>query len=249
VTSGSELGQNKEPRRIAGMFDAIASRYDLLNHLLSAGLDIHWRTCAIRALGLRGGETVVDLCTGTADLALAAMNATPSPRRVIGFDFAGRMLALGAAKVERRGRAATVFLAQADVTEIPLHAASADAVTVAFGIRNVAAPDKTFAEVFRVLTGTGRFAMLEFGLPSTPFLRSVYLWYFRHILPRVGRLISGHDSAYTYLPASVSTFPDPAHVTSLLRAAGFAEVEAVPLTLGVVYLYIARKTNLVLRGT
>ncbi len=237
-------GKDKEPRQIAGMFDAIASRYDLLNHLLSAGLDLYWRRRAIAALRLRGGETIVDLCTGTADLALAAAGSNPAPARVVGLDFAARMLALGAAKIARRGGGRAVHLAQADVTALPVGSGTVDAATVAFGIRNVESPDRVFEEVWRVLTSGGRFAMLEFSLPRNPVIRPLYLWYFRHILPLVGRLVSGHHSAYTYLPASVSTFPEPERITASLRAAGFEEVRADPLTLGVVYLYIARKGDL-----
>jgi demethylmenaquinone methyltransferase/2-methoxy-6-polyprenyl-1,4-benzoquinol methylase len=243
VTDGAGFDQNKQPRRIAGMFDAIASRYDLLNHLLSAGLDIHWRNRAIASLGLRGGETVLDLCTGTADLALAAAGASPAPSRVVGLDFAGRMLARGAAKIARSRRGSAISLAQADVTAIPMRSGSVQATTVAFGIRNVEAPERAFGEVFRVLAPGGRFAMLEFGVPRVPVVRSLYLWYFRHALPLIGRLVSGHESAYAYLPASVSTFPEPDRVRLMLRAAGFDDVRAVPLTLGVVYLYVARKRD------
>ncbi len=243
MNDASALGTDKEPRRIAGMFDAIASRYDLLNHVLSAGLDLHWRRQAIRALELRGGETVLDLCTGTADLALAAAGSKPGPGRVIGLDFAGRMLALGLAKIARRGRSGVVHLAQADVMAIPVRPASIHAATVAFGIRNVESPDRVFAEVHRVLAPGGRFAMLEFGLPRSPVLRPLYLWYFRHVLPLVGRIVSGHQSAYTYLPASVSTFPEPGRITESLLAAGFDSVRADPLTLGVVYLYTGRKSE------
>ncbi len=235
------LGQNKEPRRIAGMFDAIAARYDLLNHLLSAGLDIHWRRVAIRSLAFRGGETVLDLCTGTADVALAAASARPGAARVVGLDFAERMLRLGVRKIVRAGAGSVVHLAQADVTVIPVASASVDAATVAFGIRNVEEPERTYREVYRVLKGGGRFAILEFGLPRVPGVRGIYLWYFRHVLPLVGRLISGHGSAYTYLPASVTTFPEPDRVVAQLAAAGFEQARAVPLTFGVVYLYGARK--------
>jgi demethylmenaquinone methyltransferase / 2-methoxy-6-polyprenyl-1,4-benzoquinol methylase len=239
----ASLGLDKEPQRIAGMFDAIAARYDLLNHLLSGGLDVHWRRQAIRALALRGGETVIDLCTGTADVALTAVGARPGAARVLGLDFAGRMLALGARKVARAHAGGRVLLARADVTMIPAASGSADAATVAFGIRNVAEPGRAYREVHRALRAGGRFAILEFSLPRVPVLRGFYLWYFRHVLPRVGRLISGHDSAYTYLPASVGTFPEPAHVVSQLAEAGFEDVRAVPLTFGVVYLYSARKPH------
>jgi demethylmenaquinone methyltransferase/2-methoxy-6-polyprenyl-1,4-benzoquinol methylase len=134
-----------------------------------------------------------------------------------------------------------VRLVQADAMALPLASASVDAATVAFGIRNVARPEVTFADVCRVLRPGGRFTILEFGTPTLPVVRQAYLAYFRHVLPRIGRVVSGHASAYAYLPASVGAFPDPARVTAMLAQAGFADVSAVPLTLGVVYMYSARK--------
>jgi demethylmenaquinone methyltransferase / 2-methoxy-6-polyprenyl-1,4-benzoquinol methylase len=235
------LGRDKQPDRIAGMFDAIAPRYDLLNHLLSGGLDLHWRTKAVRSLALRGGESVLDLCTGTADLAIATATATPGAESVVGVDFAGRMLQLGRGKIAQQGLASRIRLVQGDATRIPLAAGSADAATVAFGIRNVERPEAAFAEVFRVLRPGGRFAILEFGVPRLPGVRQAYLAYFRHVLPRVGSIISGHASAYAYLPASVGSFPEPEQVVASLAATGFSRVRADSLSLGIVYLYSAVK--------
>jgi demethylmenaquinone methyltransferase / 2-methoxy-6-polyprenyl-1,4-benzoquinol methylase len=234
-------GTDKTPARIAGMFDAIAPRYDLLNQVLSAGFDRRWRTCAIRGLGLTGVEHVLDLCTGTADVAIAAATATPAALRVTGVDFSLQMLRLGAQKVDTRGLGGRIRLAQGDAMALPVASASADAATVAFGIRNVQRPEAAFAEVFRVLKPGGRFAILEFGTPRLPVIRQAYLAYFRHVLPRVGSLVSGHASAYAYLPASVGAFPEPASVVASLERVGFSQVRAVPLTLGVVYHYSAHK--------
>jgi demethylmenaquinone methyltransferase/2-methoxy-6-polyprenyl-1,4-benzoquinol methylase len=235
------LGLDKQPDRIAGMFDAIAPRYDLLNHLLSGGLDVRWRGRAVRALALRGGETVLDLCTGTADLAIASATASPGAASVVGVDFAGQMLRLGLAKLAERGLAARVRLVQGDAMRIPLASASVDAAAVAFGIRNVERPETAFADVFRVLKPGGRFAILEFGVPRVPGVRQAYLAYFRHVLPRIGSVISGHSSAYAYLPASVGSFPEPAAVMASLAATGFSQVKADSLSLGIVYLYSALK--------
>ena len=237
------LGQDKQPSRIAGMFDAIAPRYDLLNHVLSVGLDQRWRAKAVRALALRGGETVLDLCAGTADLAIASAGASPGAAAVVGVDFAGQMLRLGHEKLARRGLASRVWLVQGDAMRIPLASASVDAATVAFGIRNVERPETAFADVFRVLRPGGRFAILEFGVPRVPGLRQAYLAYFRHVLPRIGSLVSGHASAYTYLPASVGSFPEPAQVMASLAATGFSQVKADSLSLGIVYLYSAVKPD------
>jgi demethylmenaquinone methyltransferase/2-methoxy-6-polyprenyl-1,4-benzoquinol methylase len=240
VTGDRQLGQDKQPARISGMFDAIAPRYDLLNRVLSAGLDGHWRARAIRSLALGGGETVLDLCTGTADLAIAAIDAVPPAARVVGVDFSGEMLRLGAGKLAARRLDTQIHLVQGDAMHIPLQDASVDAAMVAFGIRNVQEPDVTFAEVMRVLRPGGRLAILEFGLPRAAIVRPAYLFYFRHILPRIGGLVSGHSSAYTYLPASVGTFPEPAILMSRLKDRGYSDLSAVPLTFGVVYLYSAR---------
>jgi demethylmenaquinone methyltransferase / 2-methoxy-6-polyprenyl-1,4-benzoquinol methylase len=230
---------DKRPARVAAMFDAIAARYDFLNHLLSAGFDRHWRTRAIRSLRLTGGETIVDVCTGTADVALAAVAATPPAARVIGIDFSGEMLRLGAAKV--RGAARPIVLARGDATRLPLADASAEGATVAFGIRNVEQPERGLAEMARVLRPGGRIAILEFSIPGSALVRAAYLPYFRYVLPRVGRLVSGHGSAYTYLPASVDSFVPPRVMLDLLRRCGFREAAATPLTCGIVTLYSAVK--------
>jgi demethylmenaquinone methyltransferase/2-methoxy-6-polyprenyl-1,4-benzoquinol methylase len=224
---------DKAPDRIAGMFDAIAPRYDLLNHLLSAGIDKRWRKRAIASLGLTGRETLIDVCTGTADVALEATGAA----HVVGVDFAGAMLTLGLRKVHAANQAKRIALIRGDAMRLPARDHSADAATVAFGIRNVQHPEVACAEMARVLRAGGRLAILEFGVPRIPGVSALYLWYFRRVLPLIGRMISGHTGAYSYLPASVSTFPPPAEFVTILRQAGFAEVRAVPLTFGIVYLY------------
>jgi demethylmenaquinone methyltransferase/2-methoxy-6-polyprenyl-1,4-benzoquinol methylase len=231
---------DKTPDRIAGMFDAIAPRYDLLNRLLSAGIDRRWRARAIRSLQLTGRETLVDVCTGTADMAL---EAGPGARRVLGVDFAGAMLALGVAKVRQAGEGRRIALVRGDAMRLPAADAGADAVTVAFGIRNVQKPEVACAEMARVLRPGGRLAVLEFGMPRIPGVSAVYRWYFSRVLPFVGRRISGHTAAYAYLPASVGTFPPPAEFVTMLRQAGFSGIRAVPLTFGIVYLYTAVKSR------
>jgi demethylmenaquinone methyltransferase / 2-methoxy-6-polyprenyl-1,4-benzoquinol methylase len=231
---------DKAPDRIAGMFDAIAPRYDLLNHVLSAGIDRRWRVRAIDALQLTGRETLLDVCTGTADVALEARREIRAAR-VIGVDFAGAMLSLGLRKVRAAGEAGRIVLVRGDAMRLPVPDASADAATVAFGIRNVQRPEVACAELARALRPGGRLAILEFGVPRLPGVSALYLWYFKHLLPLVGRLVSGHGGAYSYLPASVGTFPPPNEFMKILRQAGFDEVQAVPLTFGIVYLYTARK--------
>ncbi|HZP47401.1 MAG TPA: bifunctional demethylmenaquinone methyltransferase/2-methoxy-6-polyprenyl-1,4-benzoquinol methylase UbiE [Vicinamibacterales bacterium] len=232
---------SKAPARISGMFDAIAGRYDFLNHVLSAGVDRRWRRRAIASLRLTGRERVLDLCTGTADLAIDAMRAHPQAARVIGVDFAAAMLALGRRKVSAERLAAAIALVRGDAMRIPLGDASVDAVTIAFGIRNVADVAAACREMQRVLRPGGRLAILEFSVPTMPVFRECYMWYVRHVLPRIGRAISRHDEAYTYLQASIEAFLTPAEFVTILRQAGFVDVRAVQLMLGSVFLYEARR--------
>jgi|SRR5687768_12818858 demethylmenaquinone methyltransferase / 2-methoxy-6-polyprenyl-1,4-benzoquinol methylase len=233
---------DKSPDRIAGMFDAIAPRYDLLNRLLSAGIDQRWRAQAVRSLALTGRETLVDVCAGTADVALEAVGGSSrGAARAVGVDFAGAMLALGLKKVAARGLSQRVTLVRGDALRLPIATASADAATVAFGIRNVSDTAAGCAELARVLRPGGRLAILEFGVPRVPGLSGLYRWYFSAVLPRIGRAISGHSAAYSYLPASVGTFTPPPAFVAMLERAGFEDVRADPLTLGIVYLYSARR--------
>jgi demethylmenaquinone methyltransferase/2-methoxy-6-polyprenyl-1,4-benzoquinol methylase len=229
---------DKTPSRIAGMFDAIAPRYDLLNHVLSAGLDKRWRDQAVDALELPRGARVLDVCTGTADLALATVRRVPESS-VLGVDFSGAMLRLGLTKVREQGLQRAIQLVRGDATRIPVETASCDAATIGFGIRNVAEPERALAEIARVLRPGGRLAILEFGQPAIPGVRTLYSWYFRYLLPAVGRLVSKHNSAYSYLPASVGAFPLPAEFAEMIARHGFFTVRAVPLTFGIVYLYVA----------
>lgn len=231
----------KEPARIAGMFDAIARRYDLLNRVLSGGLDQRWRRRALRELALTPDDLLVDVCTGTADMPLMAFRSTHAPRRAVGVDFSHAMLAIGQQKHARAAATGPLTLVQGDATALPLPDAAATAVTIAFGIRNVQRPEQACREIARVLRPGGRLAVLEFGLPRSRIFRRLYLWYAAHVLPRIGGLISRHSSAYAYLPDSVGRFPPPEAFGQLLQASGFPYVKVVPLTLGIVYLYVARK--------
>jgi demethylmenaquinone methyltransferase/2-methoxy-6-polyprenyl-1,4-benzoquinol methylase len=231
---------DKTPSRIAGMFDAIAPRYDLLNRVLSAGLDRRWRERAVDALDLRPGMRVLDLCTGTADVAVAAARRV-GRSSIVGVDFSGSMLVLGLQKVRDAKLDRQVHLIRGDATRIPVGDARCQAATIAFGIRNVAEPERAIAELARVLAPGSRLAILEFGNPRIPGIRALYAWYFRYLLPLVGRLVSKHHSAYSYLPASVTAFPPPDEFVRTLESHGFQNVTPVPLTLGIVYLYVASR--------
>jgi demethylmenaquinone methyltransferase/2-methoxy-6-polyprenyl-1,4-benzoquinol methylase len=237
----SRLDLSKSPTRIAAMFDAIAARYDFLNHLLSAGIDRRWRQRAIQALSLTGRERVLDLCAGTADLAIAAIRARPPAARVVGVDFAQEMLRVGQKKIKAGRLSDRLGLVRGDATRVPLADGAVDAITIGFGIRNVENTAAACDEMRRVLVPGGRLAILEFAIPSTPGVRTMYLWYFNRALPFIGRLISGHAAAYGYLPASVGAFASPDEFVTMLRRHGFVDVAAARLTFGVVLLYTARR--------
>jgi demethylmenaquinone methyltransferase/2-methoxy-6-polyprenyl-1,4-benzoquinol methylase len=244
MSAGLAPSLSKEPAKIAGMFDAIARRYDTLNHLLSAGFDRRWRRRAVQALALTGQERVLDMCTGTGDLAIEAVRAAVGQAKdVVGIDFSAEMLRYAQAKIRAGGLQSRIRIARGDATRIPMADGSCDAAMVAFGIRNVADPARGCAEFHRVLRPGATLAVLEFGAPRLSVLRAGYLWYFKHLLPRVGRLVSKHHDAYSYLPASVMEFPVGDAFAALLSDAGFATVRYERLTFGIVYLYLATKTG------
>lgn len=232
---------DKAPEKIAGMFDAIAGRYDLLNTVLSAGLDRYWRRRAIASLKLTGRERLLDVCTGTADVALGAVRRPGGARRAVGVDFSGSMLAHGRDKIRHARLGDRIQLIRGDAMALPVANESVDAATIAFGIRNVQRADVACRELVRVLKRGGRLAILEFGLPVIPAVRPLYLWYFNHVLPRIGRAVSRHDAAYAYLPESVGTFTFGDDFARILVDAGFSHVRARPLALGIVYLYTGSK--------
>jgi demethylmenaquinone methyltransferase/2-methoxy-6-polyprenyl-1,4-benzoquinol methylase len=236
------VSTSKDPARIAGMFDAIAARYDTLNHVLSVGLDRRWRRRAIEELRLRGGERVVDVCTGTGDLAVAAVTA-PAGRagRVVGIDFSREMLRRALGKVRGAGLGDRIALVRGDATRLPIADRACDAVTIAFGIRNVQDPAAACRECHRILVPGGSLAILEFGFPRIPGLKTLYTWYFRYLLPRVGRAVSKHGEAYSYLPASVEQFPTADAFGRILESVGFTNVRHVSLTFGIVYLYMGAR--------
>jgi demethylmenaquinone methyltransferase/2-methoxy-6-polyprenyl-1,4-benzoquinol methylase len=234
---------SKDARQIAGMFDAIAPRYDLLNQWLSAGFDRRWRRRAIRSLKFTGRETLLDLCTGTADVALTARRGSNRARRVIGVDFSSAMLKIAQEKIDQAGERGSIALLRGDATQVPVETAGVDTLAVAFGVRNVDDAVGACREMWRVLRPGGRLAILEFAIPRLAIVRGVYLFYFNRVLPRLGRLVSHHGSAYAYLPASVRAFQTPDEFVELLKDAGFVNVSANRLTFGIVYLYSAAKAG------
>ena len=176
----------------------------------------------------------------TAELA-SAVDARPSAARIVGIDFAREMLRVGREKIRRTGQADRIALVHGDATGLPLQDSTVDAITIGFGIRNVENMAAACAEMRRVLAPGGRIAILEFAIPATPGVRTLYLWYFNRVLPFVGRLISRHDAAYGYLPASVGAFASPSEFMAILRRSGFIDVSATRLTFGIVFLYTGRR--------
>jgi demethylmenaquinone methyltransferase/2-methoxy-6-polyprenyl-1,4-benzoquinol methylase len=228
-----------EKRAVRAMFDRIAPRYDLLNRLLSAGIDARWRRLAVAALDPRGPAPLLDLCSGTADLLLEALPRDANLRGV-GADLSEGMLRRGRAKLARDGLSGRAALVAADGESLPFAAESFGNALVAFGIRNIADREGALRELHRVLRPGGRLVVLEFSMPAGG-LGKAYRFYFRHVLPRVGAWISGDGEAYRYLPASVAVFPDPPAFGALLERAGFAAVGWTPLTAGIAHLHRAEK--------
>lgn len=224
--------------RIQHMFGEVASRYDLLNHLLSASLDRLWRRRAARALGGDGAHPVLDICCGTGDQALALARRD---HRVMAADFCLPMLALARSKYASSARPRPLGLA-ADALVLPFAAESFSGVTVSFGLRNVADLDAALGEIHRVVRSNGELVVLEFAMPSQPLLGALYRVYFERLLPWIGRRISSSDSAYSYLPTSVASFPQRDRFLDHLRRAGFDEGSWRNLSGGIVCLYCARKS-------
>ncbi|MEN3037683.1 MAG: bifunctional demethylmenaquinone methyltransferase/2-methoxy-6-polyprenyl-1,4-benzoquinol methylase UbiE [Candidatus Kryptonium sp.] len=229
-------GETKR-RYVKWMFNAIAKRYDLLNHLLSFGLDIHWRRFAVKKLNPSGSETIVDIACGTGDFSISACDKFPS--KIIGIDVSLNMLKIFFDKAKKLNLN-NLSLLCAEAENLPLKDKSVDIALVAFGVRNFSNLKTGLSEINRILKNNGRLAVLEFSLPKG-VLKKIYLFYFRKILPFIGNLISKHENAYTYLPESVLAFPEGEEFAKILNEVGFKRVEMWRLTFGVVTLYIAYK--------
>jgi demethylmenaquinone methyltransferase/2-methoxy-6-polyprenyl-1,4-benzoquinol methylase len=218
------------------MFDGIARFYDLLNTVLSAGSDRRWRRAAARAAGLHPGESALDVCTGTGRLAAELRRAVGDAGHVVGVDFSEGML-----EVARR-RVPGVEFRQGDATTLEgIDDGAVDAVTVAFGLRNIPDREAAIRAACRVLRPGGRFVVLEFGRVRGRTASRVYAWYLARVLPRLGRALNPRSRAYSYLPASIALYPDADTVSGWLRCAGFDPVTMRRLTLGVVTLHVATR--------
>jgi demethylmenaquinone methyltransferase/2-methoxy-6-polyprenyl-1,4-benzoquinol methylase len=234
------VGSAQSPSRqeVWRMFDRIAPRYDLLNHLLSFRRDVSWRKKLARQLPAASELLVLDLATGTADVLLTLFRENRRIKFGIGLDLAQEMLKRGRNKIDQESSASPlIYLIPADALSIPFRSESFQVITMAFGIRNVLDVPQALREMHRLLKTGGRVLILEFSLPNWRVIRSLYLFYFRNILPRIGGVISGDGTAYRYLNRTVETFPYGEKFCELLTQAGFSEVRQIPLSGGIAAIY------------
>jgi len=224
------------------MFSEIAARYDFLNHLLSLGIDRYWRRQTVRRVPPHGDGPILDLCTGTGDLAIAYLHASHRDVSIIGADFCHEMLVLGEAKANLHHANGRLTFLEADAQHLPMADDFFQIVCVAFGLRNVTDTDRGLREMVRVCQVGGQVVVLEFSKPRWQPFRAIYGWYFRHVLPRIGQAIARNaHSAYSYLPESVGEFPDGEELADRMRAAGLRDVRFHSMTLGVATLYVGVK--------
>jgi demethylmenaquinone methyltransferase/2-methoxy-6-polyprenyl-1,4-benzoquinol methylase len=229
-------------RGIRDMFQNIAPQYDLLNRVLSFGIDRHWRSFAVRQLQIPEHGRVLDIATGTGDVALTIAANTPDSVEIIGEDFTQGMLLHGQEKISASDYAGRIKLVNAPCESIPHPSDLFDGITIAFGIRNVVDRVAGLNEMFRVLKPGGRAVILEFSTPKSRLFRALYYFYFRRILPAIGGLFSNR-SAYQYLPDSVLEFPARDEFSSMMTDAGFIDVKAHDLTFGIVTVYVGTCTD------
>ncbi len=233
---------DKSDARVREMFGQIAGRYDFLNHLLSLNIDRYWRWRTVRAVPPRQGGRVLDVCTGTGDLAIAYHQAAWGAANVIGADFCYPMLAIGRKKANKIVTDRPILFIEADAQHIPLVDNKFDVVCVAFGLRNVADTDRGLAEMTRVCARGGKVAVLEFSTPQWQPFKGIYNWYFKKVLPRIGQFFARNShEAYEYLPESVGQFLQGEELAERMRAAGLVDVSYRSFTLGVATLYVGTK--------
>lgn len=235
---------DKSSERVRKMFGEIAPRYDLLNHLLSLNVDRYWRWRTTRLVPPRGDAPILDICTGTGDLAFAYYRRTGGKVPIVAADFCPEMLQIGERKKARLGCNGQLTFIEADAQRLPFPSDHFQLVTVAFGLRNVADTDQGLREMTRVCVPGGRVAILEFSMPRWQPWKAIYGFYFHHVLPRIGQwLAKNREEAYSYLPESVGQFPSGELLAERMRAAGLVDVRFHPLTLGIATLYIGRKRD------
>jgi demethylmenaquinone methyltransferase/2-methoxy-6-polyprenyl-1,4-benzoquinol methylase len=239
---------DKSEARVRQMFGEISGRYDLMNHVLSGGVDYYWRWRTIRTVPPKGDAPILDVCTGTGDLALAYWKAGRGKVPVFATDFTPEMLRLAEQKRDKQigsrlnaGEASLTFQ-EADTQSLPYEDNRFQLVSVAFGLRNVTNTERGLREMIRVCQPGGRVAILEFSMPTNRVFGAFYRAYFRWVLPRIGQLFAkNRQSAYMYLPESVSQFPCGGDLARILETCGLTNVTWTPLTFGIATLYVGRK--------
>jgi demethylmenaquinone methyltransferase / 2-methoxy-6-polyprenyl-1,4-benzoquinol methylase len=225
--------------QVATMFNNISKRYDLLNHLLSMGIDKYWRRRAIKLLKKEKPETVLDIATGTGDFAIATLKA--NPKKITGVDISEGMLGVGKKKINKLNLDKTIELKYGDSENLPFEDNSYDAVTASYGVRNFENLKQGLTEMLRVLKPGGILVILEFSKPKSFPFKQLFNFYFRFILPIIGRLISKDKSAYTYLPESVKAFPEGEDFINILNELGYKQTRCIPLTFGISSIYTGKK--------
>jgi len=235
---------DKSGDRVRKMFGQIAQRYDLMNHVLSGGVDILWRSYTVRTVPPVNDAPILDVCTGTGDLALAYWKATGGQTKVYGTDFTPEMLDLAHKKfsTSQKPELTEVEFIEADTQHLPFEDDMFQIVSVAFGLRNVSDTEAGLREMMRVCQPGGKVAVLEFSEPTMPGLAQFYRFYFNNILPRIGQLFAKNDEeAYDYLPASVAEFPNGKALTDIMENCGLVNASYTPLTFGIASLYVGQK--------
>ena len=225
--------------QVAKMFDNISGNYDFLNHFLSLNIDKGWHKKILKRVKTLKHDAILDVATGTGDLAILLSKS--NPKKIVGLDLSAGMLAVGEKKVEKAGLSNLITMMQGDSEALPFEDESFDIVTVAFGVRNFENLDKGLSELYRVLKTNGRLFVLEFSQPQKFPFKQVYGFYFKNILPTLGKLVSKDKSAYTYLPASVDAFPYGNAFLNKLKNTGFKESSQNPVTFGVATIYESLK--------
>ena len=239
---------DKSQQRVRRMFGEIAPSYDRMNHLLSMNVDRYWRWRTVRIVRPRGDAPILDVCTGTGDLAFAYWKCTQGKVPIVAADFCAEMLQLGQAKKGKIGVNGEMTLVEADAQELPFDDDRFQIVSVAFGLRNVADTDRGIQEMTRVCRPGGQVAILEFSMPRRQPVKALYGWYFRTILPRIGQWLARNDeNAYQYLPESVGQFPTGDELARRMADAGLDDVRYYPLTWGVATLYVGSKRQSAVR--
>ncbi len=225
--------------QVAEMFDNIAHKYDFLNHILSMGIDILWRKKAIRLLKPYQPKQMLDIATGTGDFALEALALNPD--KIIGADISRDMLAVGVEKIKKKGLQDKISFQYGDSENLPFETDTFDAITVSFGVRNFEDLEKGLSDMRRVLKPKGAVAIIEFSKPQQFPIKQLYGFYFKNILPGIGKLISKDARAYTYLPESVDAFPHGDAFVEIMDKVGYTNIKAYPLTFGIASIYLAEK--------